>query len=203
MHEKRISRILGIAALGVLTLAASGAAQEPSAGQMTPEQAATMEAYQKAGTPGAPHAAMASSAGTYDVQAKSWHEPGKPPVVDKGTATRSMILGGRVMLEEYQGSMMGQPFTGQGLHGFDNVTGRYWSTWNDSMMTGIMVSEGTCDEQGNCAFTGSWNDPITKGPITARMASRWTSPTVQIFEMFAPGPDGKEMQMMELTYTKR
>lgn len=203
MHGKRIWRVLGMVALGVLALTAAGLAQEPGAAEMTPEQAAMMEAYQKAGTPGAPHGALASSAGTYDVQAKSWHEPGKPPVVEKGTATRSMILDGRVMVEEYQGTMMGMAFTGQGLHGFDNVTGKHWSTWIDSMSTGIMVSEGTCDEKSNCTFTGSWNDPIKKGPITARMTSRWTSPNVQIFEMFAPGPDGREMQMMELTYTKR
>jgi hypothetical protein len=102
-----------------------------------------------------------------------------------------------------QGAMHGQPFTGHGMQGYDNVTGRYWSTWNDSMSTGLMVNDGTCDDAGNCTFNGSWNDPVTKAKVNARMTTRWTSPNVQMFEMYAPGPDGKDAKMMEITYTKR
>ncbi len=171
--------------------------------EMTPEQRAEMEAYMKAGTPGAPHATLAATAGSYDVSVKSWHEPDGPPMVEAGSATRTMTLGGRVLVEEYSGSMMGAPFTGHGMTGYDNVSGMAWSTWTDSMSTGIMVSQGACDAQNKCSFSGSWNDPIKKGPVTARMNSWWTSPTVQMFEMYAPGRDGKEMKMMEITYTKK
>jgi hypothetical protein len=171
---------------------------------MTPEQKAEMEAYMKAGTPGAPHRALAATVGTYDLKIKSWHAPGTPPMEDTGTATRSMALGGRVLVEEVSSSMMGMPYTGQAMMGFDNVTGKYWSTWNDSMSTGIMVTEGTCDvEKTSCAFTGSWNDPIKKAPVKARMTTRRTSPTTEVFEMYGPGKDGKEMKMMEITYTKK
>lgn len=97
--------------------------------------------------------------------------------------------------------MMGTPFTGYGMSGYDNVSGKYWATWNDSMSTGVMVSTGSCDAQKVCTFTGSWNDPIKKGPVTARMTSRQTSPTTEVFEMYGPGKDGKEMKMMEITYT--
>jgi hypothetical protein len=171
--------------------------------EMTAEQQAEMEAYMKAGTPGPQHAAMAETAGTYDVALKSWMEPGGPPMESSGTATRKMSLDGRVMIEEFEGSVMGMPFSGLGTHGYDNVTGRYWSTWLDSMSTGIMVSEGTCDEDQSCTFKGSWNDPVKKKPVESRMTTHWTSPTTQVFEMYGPGPDGKEMKMMELTYTKK
>ena len=60
-----------------------------------------------------------------------------------------MGLDGRVLIEEVTSSMMGMPFTGHGMTGYDNVTGKYWSTWTDSMSTGLMVSEGTCDAQDN------------------------------------------------------
>jgi hypothetical protein len=73
----------------------------------------------------------------------------------------------------------------------------------DSMSTGMMTSEGTCDAKNACAFTGSWNDPITKGPYKVRMTTRWTSPTTEVFEMYGTGKDGKEMKMMEITYTKK
>jgi hypothetical protein len=191
------------ATAAVATLATVAVAQQKQP-EMTPEQKAEMEAYMKAGTPGAPHRALASTVGKYDLKIKSWHAPGAPPMEDPGTATRSMLLGGRVLLEEVSSSMHGMAYTGQGLMGFDNVTGKYWSTWNDSMSTGILVTEGTCDaEMTACTFTGGWNDPITKGPVRARMTIRWTSPTTEIFEMYGPGKDGKEMKMMEITYTKK
>ena len=171
--------------------------------KMSPEEQKMMEAYQKAGTPGPQHAALAREAGTYDIAIRSWMAPGAPPMEDKGTATRTMTLDGRVLTEDVQATMHGQPFTGHGMQGYDNVTGRSWSTWNDSMSTGLMVSDGTCDAQNACTFTGSWNDPATKGKINARMTTKWTSPTVQVFEMYTSGPDGKEAKMMEMTYTKR
>ena len=188
------------AATVILALPALVGAQQP---EMTPQQKAEMEAYMKAGTPGAPHKAMAATAGTYDAKVKSWHEPGQPPMEETGTATRTMALDGRVLVEDFKGSMMGMPFTGTACGATTTCTGKYWSTWNDSMSTGLMVSEGTCDAKNTCAFKGTWNDPIKKGPVASRMTSRWTSPTTEVFEMYGPGRDGKEMKMMEITYTKK
>jgi hypothetical protein len=184
----------------LLPLPMPGRAQPP---EMTAEQKAEMEAYMKAGTPGAPHKALAATAGTYDVKAKSWQAPGGPAMEETGTATRRMTLDGRVLVEEFKGSMMGMPFTGHGMRGYDNVTAKYWGTWMDSMSTGLMVSEGTCDAKNACTFTGTFNDPVKKGKVSSRMTSRWTSPTTEVFEMYGPGRDGKEFKMMELTYTKK
>jgi hypothetical protein len=196
------SALLPLALAAALPAAASDAAKSAPA-KMTPEQQAMMEAYQKAGAPGAEHARLAKMEGSYDLTITSWEAPGQPPVTEKGTATRKMMLDGRVMAESTQSTMHGQPFTGHGMQGYDNVSGKYWGTWNDSMSTGVMVSEGSCDADGACTFTGSWNDPITKGKTVARMTTRWTNPTTEVFEMYAPGPDGKEMKMMEITYKKR
>ncbi|HEX7769878.1 MAG TPA: DUF1579 domain-containing protein [Dokdonella sp.] len=178
-------------------------AQDDKAPQMTPEQQAEMEAYIKAGTPGAAHAELAKTVGSYDLAIKHWQAPGAEPVAEKGTATRTMVLGGRVMVEDMSSTMMGQPFTGHGMHGYDNVTGKHWSTWNDSMSTGLMTSEGSCDANGACTFTGSWIDPVKKTKATSRMTTRWTSPSTQVFEMHGPAPDGTEFKMMEITYTKK
>src|SRR5690606_36188741 len=98
--------------------------------EMSPAEAAMMQAYQQAGTPGPQHAEMAKSAGTYDQAIKSWMAPDAPPTSETGTAVRSMILGDRVMTEKVEATMHGQPSTGHGMTGYDNVTGKYWSTWN-------------------------------------------------------------------------
>ena len=200
--KRTLAAGLSLVALAVVvagTLAVAG--QEPP--QMTPEQKAEMEAYMKAGTPGAPHQWLASQAGTYELKITSWHEPGGPPMVEAGTAKRTVMLDGRVLIEDLSSSMMGTPFVGHGMSGYDNVTGKYWSTWTDSMSTGLMVSEGACDAKKVCTFTGGWNDPVKKAPVKARFVTRWTAPTTEIFEMYGPGPDGKEMKMMEITYTKK
>ena len=194
--------LAAIAVLALTTLA--GAQQTQKAPEMTPEQKAEMEAYMKAGTPGAPHKALASTEGSYDLKIKHWHQPGAPAMEETGSATRAMALDGRVLVEQFKSSMMGMPYTGHGMTGFDNVTGKYWSTWSDSMSTGLMVSEGTCDDQGQaCTFIGTWNDAIKKAPVKARMAIRRTSPTTEIFELYGPGKDDKEFKMMEITYTKK
>ena len=200
MIRKHVLSMTALALLCSAPLAAQEAAAPPA---MSPEMQAMMEAYQKAGTPGAEHKKLAAMAGTYDLTIKAWHEPGKPPTTDPGTATRKMILGNRVLVEEVTSQMMGQPYSGQGLHGFDNVTGKYWSTWSDSMSTGLMVSEGTCDAKLTCTYTGTYHDPVSKQPQTSRMTTRWTDKSTEVFEMYGPGPDGKEAKMMEITYKKR
>lgn len=39
--------------------------------------------------------------------------------------------------------------------------------------------------------------------MTSRFVIEWTSPEKQHFEMYGPGPDGDEVTMMEMTYTRR
>lgn len=200
----RIRHVLAAAAVMMCTpLAAQDTQHQHGMPQMTPEQQAEMEAYMKAATPGPQHQKLAAMAGNYDLKVKSWGDPKAPPQESVGTATRTVALGGRVLVEDVHGDMMGMPFDGHGMSGFDNATGKYWGTWVDSMGTGLMTSEGTCDDKGACTFTGSFNDPVKKAPVKSRMTTRWTSPTVEVFEMYGAGKDGKEMKMMEITYTKK
>jgi hypothetical protein len=149
------------------------------------------------------HAALAAAVGDYDLTILNWEAPGAAPTRESGSATRSMILDGRVMVEEVQATMMGMAFTGHGMVGFDNVSGKWWQTWNDSMSTGVMVSEGDCDDQGSCSFHGSWNDPVSRQKVPARFTNHWTDEDTEVFEMFGPGADGVEYKMMEMTYTRR
>ena len=200
MNRTTARRLLSAAALLLLVTPALG---QRGSEEMSPEEMAMMEAYMKAGAPGEQHDMLASQVGEYSTVARSWAAPDAPPVEEKGSATRAMILDGRVMVEIYHGSMMGIPFTGQGMTGYDNVSGKYWATWNDSMSTGIMVMEGTCDAEMTCTFTGTYNDPIAKGPVKSRMIFRWTSPTTEVLEMHGPGPDGQEVKMMDMIYTKK
>lgn len=184
-------------------IAAPAFAQESAMPEMTPEQQAEMEAYMKAGALGPQHERMAEDVGTWDVAVKSWMDPAAPPMESEGVANLTLHMGGRVMHEEFQGEMMGTPFTGMGRTGYDNVTGKWWSTWTDSMSTGIMVAEGECDENHNCTFVGTYSDPVKGGPVTNRYVSKRISPDEHYFAMYGPGRDGDEVKMMEMVYTRR
>lgn len=188
------------AACCLVPLLAGAAETGPS---LTPDQRAAMEAHAKAATPGPPHAALAATAGSYDIVIRSWRAPGTPPSEDAGTATRRMILDGHVLVEEMSATLMGQPYSGHEMSGYDNVTGEYWTTWMDNNSTGLMVFRGSCDAANRCSLSGSWRDPARKASVTARMATRWTSPTTQLFEMFGPGRDGRETKVMEIVYTRK
>ena len=117
---------------------------------------------------------LASQAGECTTVARNWADPAAPPLEEKGSATRTMILDGRVMVETYRGTMMGAPFTGQAKTGYDNVSGKYWATWIDSMSTGIMMMEGNCDADMACTFTGTYNDAYqVKVGATLNFRDRW------------------------------
>jgi len=176
---------------------AQGGGEAP---QMSPEEQAMMAAFEKAATPGEAHAWLASTAGSWSFQGRFWTQPGAEPTSSNGTAERTVLLGGRVVREVVTSEMWGQPFEGIGHTGFDNVTGKFWSTWTDSMSTSLMTSTGTC-EGGVCIYEGTNTDPLTGKPATARMVSRH-EPGREIHEMFGAGPDGKEFKMMELVYAR-
>ena len=94
-----------------------------------------MEIYKKAGTPGEPHKVLANLEGSWTTRSRGWMDADKPPVESTGTCEQKLILDGHYLQQVYTGDMMGQPFTGINLLGFDNQAGKYESVWLDSRMT--------------------------------------------------------------------
>jgi hypothetical protein len=197
------SAVLCVLALCVTAQAqekgAVGAKKEPV---MDEKQKAAMEAWQKASTPGPQHQKLADMAGTWDVTIKSF-EGGGEPQVSKGKAMRKMIFGGRYLHEDYKGTYMGQPFDGMGLTGFDNVLKQFTTVWIDSMSTGVGVGTGEMDSEGKVLKTSvTYSDPMTGKATTMRQVLKMESKDLETFEMYGPGPDGKEVKMMEMTYKR-
>lgn len=185
----------------LLTLVAVAVAQDAPA--MTAEQQAMMEAWQRAMTPGPQHASMARMAGEYKLTVKMFMEPGGPPEVSTGKASRSMILGGRYLEETVHGTVMGQPFEGRSLTGYDNVTGRWWGTWVDNMSTGLMTSHGDWDEDaGVGTFWGEGTDPLTGEVQKSRTVVRRLDGGDELMEMYM-ATDAGEVKSMEILYERQ
>jgi hypothetical protein len=154
-------------------------------------------------TPSKPHRQLARMAGSWITKARFWTEPGKPPAESLGTCEQKMILGGRFLQQDFTGDMMGSRFTGVGFTGYDNHTGKYISTWMDSMGTGILFFEGIADADGKTITRESHHVDPVKGPMAWRSVTRIVDDNTVLFEMYSTVKKGKEEKSMEITYTRK
>ena len=194
---------LAVATLSVLlTLSPALAKEKKHDKQM--DQQAMMELWKKLGTPGEPHKQFASLAGNWTTITKEWMEPGKPPTESTGTAEMKTLLDGRFLYQEYNAQMMGQPFSGIGIDGYDNVTKKYVTAWIDTMGTGIFMMEGTANADGKTiTLKGSHPEP-GGGKMSHRAVWTIKDANNQTFEMYGThGHGGKEMKFLEIVYTRK
>jgi Protein of unknown function (DUF1579) len=202
---KTVVRFVGIALAVWTGVAASALAQDQSkAAAPSAEEKAAMDAVMKAATPGEPHKQLATMAGTFDVKAKMWMQPGAPAQESTGTSENKMIMGGRYLEQNYEGTMMGQPFSGMGITAYDNVTKQYMGSWADTMTTGLMISSGSAGSAPNTIkMTASMADPVSGKKMVVSEKVTITDADHHKLEMWGPGPDGKEFKMMEIAYTRK
>jgi hypothetical protein len=164
---------------------------------------AMMEIYKKIGAPGAPHKMLAKLEGTWTTKTKSWMEPDKPPMESTGRCEQKMLLGGRYLKQEYTGEMMGSPFAGINLLGYDNHTKKYVSTWIDSMSTGIYYFEGTAGADSKTITQESSYDDPARGPMVWRSVTRIVDENTLEYEMYLIPEGGREEKAMEMTVTRK
>lgn len=189
--------------LALLVSATAFAADEPP--KASPEQQEMMDKMMKAATPGAQQAGLAKMAGEWTCTVRYQWDPAQPWQESAATATISSLMDGRYIQEVTTSQMMGMPFSGMGITGFDNVLGKYTSIWIDNMGTGIMVSEGTGDASGKViTWTATMSDPVTGKPTKSRMVTTFTDDDHHTFEMYSVPPGAKkEMKTMTLEYVRK
>jgi hypothetical protein len=107
-----------------------------------------------------------------------------------------MILGGRYALLDYKGEMMGQPFQGLQISGYDNIATAYTTFWIDNSSTSFYLLKGTYDAaKKTYTFAGRWADPLG-GETPVRMIVKIVSPDEYVSEPYMRLPDGKEFLNM-------
>jgi hypothetical protein len=172
---------------------------QTAAPAMDPTMKAQMEQMEKLAQPGAEHAWLKTMEGKWKAVTKSWMGPGDP-VVTEGTSDNQMVLGGRYLQSHYVGSMMGKPFEGWGLTGFDNTKKQYSSFWVDNASTAMMVSSGTMS--GKDLTTTTMMDGPDGKPTQVRMVTSVLDDKTHTFTMYVP-QGGKDQKWMEITYTRQ
>ena len=152
--------------------------------------------------PGAEHKLLAQDAGTWDAVVEM-AEPGKPPTTSKGVEVNTVGCGGLCLITSFKGDMGGMTFEGSGVTTWDPKKKKYVGSWTDSMSTGLSVGESTYDAAKK-TWNGTMEGPDMSGNVMkARTTTVHSAAGTRVFTIYGPGPDGKEAQMMKITYTRR
>jgi hypothetical protein len=197
-----IALVAAIFAVATVALAQESKSKSKAAAQAPPDEKAMMEAMAKAATPGDAHKKLEPFVGTFDAKVTMWADPSKPPEQSTGTSESKWVLGDRWVESQFQGTFMGQPFSGIGYTGYDNVTKQYVGNWMDTMSTGMMVTKGTMAGK-TMTMSGSMVDPMSGKAQPFREKVTVADNDHHTMEMWGPGPDGKMYKMMEITYERK
>ncbi len=167
------------------------------------EAAPDMQAMMAAATPGPHHAQLAKRAGSWKTHSTMHMGPDQPPMQSTGTAVLETVMDGRFVQEITKAPMMGMPWEGRGIYGYDNARKKHISTWYDSFGTMIMQFEGDCE--GNCKTVttkSNYFDPGFKTMKTMKAVSVMNGPNKATLTLFDVAKDGKETKIGEIVYTR-
>jgi hypothetical protein len=170
------------------------------------DSATEMKAMMDYATPGDMQKMLAASNGTWNEETTWWHNEGAPAQKSTGTAVNTMIMGGRYQSSKHTGTMMGMPFEGQSIVGYDNAKKKFVSSWIDNWGTGIMMMEGMWDNgTKSITMTGTMPDVCRPGKTcTMKEVLTMVDDNTQKMEMYGPDPKtGKEFKTMEMTLTRK
>ena len=201
--------VAGVALAGAFALAPAFAlTQESKPGDKKAPPGmseADMKACAEAGTPGAMHAKLMKTVGTWTGNEQMWMGPGSEPSTSPTTWTISDQMGGRYCKTEVTGDMPGMgPYSGAGVSGYDNVSKQFVADWVDNMSTGIMIGTGELAADGKTlTWKYTYNCPLTQKPAVMREVQKFTSDTSMSVEFFCNDPkSGQEYKCMQVELKK-
>jgi hypothetical protein len=174
-----------------------------TAGNLFAQSADEMKAWQEFMTPGAMHKWLAKYNGTWDVEMTSYMNPASP-VKSMGTGVYSSIMNGLYQVGDFNSTMMGMPFQGHSISGYDNAKKVFVSTWVDNFGSGIIYMTGTYNEATKTLnLKGTQTDPITGKDAVIREEMKIVNDDTYNLLMYGPGPDGKEMLFMSGVFKRK
>ena len=205
--EKKMKMIKNLVIVLSVLFFASSALQVRLFAQQQPqseEEQKMMKMWMEYATPGENHKYFEYFVGDWDVNVKMWMKPGAEPEVSKGDNTSKLILGGRYLKSTYKGTMMGMPFEGLSITGYDNFKKEFVTLWLDTAGTGIYQTAGTLDKASKTRTeTGLWDDFMTGGKSKVKWITTVIDDNKYTFVMYGTDPMGKEFKSGEIVYTRK
>lgn len=200
------SLFLAAATLGACGSTETAAAPEAMAMPSPEEQQAMMMAMMTAAAPGPNHERLMSLAGDWTVQARYRMDPTGPWTEAAATAKLQKALGGRMLVQKFNGKLsmgpgMDMQLDGLELTGFNNLTQKYESYWFDNMSTWCTFTQGV-EENGVLDLKGMMSDAITPAGRPVRFTRRIVDADHFVTEAFDTIPPLGEVKVMELSYAR-
>ena len=163
-----------------------------------------MARFKDYSTPNENHRVLDAVVGDWTYTSKHWMASDASVQESTGTAQAKWILDGHFVQQDVQGDMMGQPFTGVSLIGFDNIGKEYQSVWYNNMGTGMMVVSGKYDAAAKTITQGgNFYCPLTDGQRSTRWVTKFIDANTYAFEMWMVDEAGKDFKSMEIVYSKK
>ncbi len=193
---KRFAAVLLILALGAgIRLQAGGGDPSKPAGADAADMSAMMP------KPGNEHRMLTSMVGTWNCDVEVFPMPGAPAMKSKGTE-EVVALGEFWTIGRFKGEMMGMPFEGQGISGYDPVRKKFTNYWIDSMTPTGMMGEGTWNEEKKeLVLTGRGVDPMGS-EYDFREVMGVIDADTRTFSLSMVMPDGTEFTMLNIKYAR-
>ncbi len=210
MHAKK--SWIAVIAVGVCVAATSHVLSQDKTGkppegmpEMSAEDMAMMQEYMKLMQPGEAHKHLHHYVGVWDTVTKVWMGgPGTQATESAGTSTFKSVLGGRWVMEEHTGTMMGMPYHGIGMMGYDNYKNLYVGTWYSNMSTEMLQMVGARHPKtGVVTMYGVMDEPqLSVHGRTVKYVIKQTDDdhfTFEIIDLHA----SDDYKVIELSYTRR
>jgi hypothetical protein len=178
-----------------------GNAQEPADGSAGAEQ--VMQKWIEFMTPAAEHELLKQRVGNWKVRMEMRTAPGATPTVSEGTATVSLVMGGRYIVDDTRSTIQGQDFQGHSITGFDKLKQKFVSVWIDNFGTGFTISSGTYDDDTKCFTYATMSPNIEAGDYKrTRTVERIVGPDQWVMEMYNTSADGQEFISLQAVYRR-
>lgn len=196
-----IRRFTAVLSCGLIAASSwSTLAQDKPAAPSAEQMQEMMKAWQAFATPSEEHKKMAELVGDWTCKMEDFSSG--QPMTSEATAKFTMIMDGRYLMQELSGNMGGMAFKGMGLTGYNNQTKKFQEIWIDSMGTAIFFSEGTRLDENTTESKGKMTMP-GMGDVDTRTVAKRIDKDHHEFHIHSPGPDGKEMLAVKITYTRK
>lgn len=150
------------------------------------------------------HKLFARYVGTWDADVEmASQEPGGAAEKSKARAVCRVTCGGLFMVTDFEGTMMGSPFIGHEVMGFDPRQQKYTLSWVDSFTPTAATGTGTFD-----AATKTLHSNVTGEDMSGQVSSHhgvsvWSDDDHHTWTMLMKAPDGSEFPAVTIRYSRR
>lgn len=148
--------------------------------------------------PSPEHRILAEQVGTWNVACEYFQGPGQ--TYETQAVEEVSTLGGFWIEGRFKAEMMGMPFEGRATLGFNPTSGKYVSTWIDTLTPYLFVFEGERSDNV-IEFSGNGPNPGSGEIVPYRTREEHRADGTRVFEMWC-GSGSDEFQVFRYTYSR-